>query len=173
MSKIDDGHQFGGGGGGDDATTHPPVSPELLDEEQNASDPQAEIDELKAMIASLRSELAAANEAVAMVERRSRIEREVARANAVDTETACLLTEVAIAGMDEPDVAIAVRELRSKKPFLFADAGAGKKSGSSMSAMPRRGRADVLDTMAGDARSSGDRGALLRYLQARRACCEG
>ncbi|MCA9302513.1 MAG: hypothetical protein KC996_00175 [Phycisphaerales bacterium] len=169
MSKVDGGQQFGGGGGGEAVETRPPVSPELLEEEQEA---QAEIAELKRTVASLREELAAANEAVAAVERRSQIEQEVSRANAVDLETACLLTEVAIAGMDEPDVAIAVRELRSKKPFLFAGGSGAKRTGGSlMSAMVQRGRSEDLDTMAGEARASGDRGALLRYLQARRACC--
>lgn len=170
MSKIDDGNPFGGGG--ESLESHPPVSPELLEDGQEEADAQAEIAELKRTIASLRKELTAANEAVAAVERRSQIEHEVSRANAVDVETACLLTEVAIAGMDEPDVAIAVKELRSKKPFLFAGCGSGKKTaGSLMSAMVQRGRSEELDTMAGDARASGDRGALLRYLQARRACC--
>jgi hypothetical protein len=168
VRNLDDGQQQSGGA--DPAETHAVVSPELLEDKEE--DLQIEIEELNRTIASLRAELAAANDAIAMVERRSQIEQEVSRANAVDTETACLLTEIAIAGMDEPDVAIAVKELRSKKPFLFSGGGSARKSGGSlMSAMVQRGRSEDLESMAGDARSSGDRGALLRYLQARRACC--
>ena len=167
MSKFDGST---GVGDGADASTDAPVSAELLMEETEKS-MEDENAELRARVASLEKDLTAANEAVAMVERRAQIEQEVSRANAVDVETACLLTEVAIAGMDDPDVAIAVKELRGKKPFLFTDGGSAKKtSGSLMSAMVHRDQSDELGTMAGAARASGDRGALLRYLQARRAC---
>ena len=105
------------------------------------------------------------------------IERELTAARAVDLETACLLTEAAIGEMDEPDVVLAVRELKSRKPFLFSgvshgiDGGAGYGNGSAMSAVAGNGTGTSghgLGQLASSARSSGDRNELLRYLRARR-----
>ncbi len=167
---------LGGGepvGGSGESNSEAPVSAELLEKQKDEEDDaQAEIVELKATIAALQKELAQANEAVSMVERRAQIEQEVSRAKAVDVETACLLTEVAISEMDEPDVVVAVRELRKRKPFLFSGSGSTKSAGgSSMSAMvAQRGRGEELVGMASSARLSGDRSELLRYLRVRRGC---
>ncbi len=88
-----------------------------------------------------------------------------------------MLTEAAIGEMDEPDVVLAVRELKSRKPFLFSgvshgiDGGAGYGIGSSMSAVAGNGTGTSghgLGQLASSARSSGDRNELLRYLRARR-----
>lgn len=121
----------------------------------------------EARIGELESELSSANEAVVSTQRRGDIERELTAARAVDLETACLLTEATIGEMDEPDVAVAVRELKSRKPFLFSCSRHGVHVGSSMSAQAQ-GASDGLGRMATSARSSGDRNELLRYLRARR-----
>jgi multidrug resistance efflux pump len=122
----------------------------------------------EARVSELESELASANEALVSTQRRGEIERELTAARAVDLETACLLTEATIGEMDEPDVAVAVRELKARKPFLFSCGKQGGHSGSSMSAQASRS-SDGLGQLASSARSSGDRNELLRYLRARRS----
>ena len=121
----------------------------------------------EARIGELADELESANAAVVSTQRRGDIERELTAAKAVDLETACLLTEVTIAEMDEPDVAVAVRELRSRKPFLFSCGAHKAGGGGAMSAQVGSG-GHGLGKMASSARSSGDRNELLRYLRARR-----
>tara|TARA_R110000868_G_scaffold119469_2_gene317005 strand:+ start:348363 stop:348872 length:510 start_codon:yes stop_codon:yes gene_type:complete len=121
----------------------------------------------EARVADLERELAEANDAVVSTQRRGDIERELTAARAVDLETACLLTEATIGEMDDPDVAVAVRELKSRKPFLFSCATHGTH-GSVMSSQAGSGGGGGLGRMASSARSSGDRNELLRYLRARR-----
>ena len=153
-----------------------PVSGELV-WKARAEDAEEKLAACEAVIAELESELISANDAVVSTQRRGEIERELTAARAVDLETACLLTEVTIGEMDEPDVALAVRELRSRKPFLFSggshgmESGAGYGGGSAMSAVPGSGfgkGVGGLGQLASSARSSGDRNELLRYLRARR-----
>jgi len=122
----------------------------------------------EARVSELETELASANDAVVSTQRRGEIERELTAARAVDLETACLLTEATIGEMDEPDVAVAVRELKARKPFLFSCSTHGKQMGSSMSVQSSHSVGDGLGQMASSARSSGDRNELLRYLRARR-----
>lgn len=124
----------------------------------------------EARVGELEGELSSANDAVVSTQRRGDIERELTAARAVDLETACLLTEVTIEGMDEPDVAVAVRELKSRKPFLFSCAthGAGSSGGGAAMSSQVGSGGNGLGKMASSARSSGDRNELLRYLRARR-----
>jgi len=121
----------------------------------------------EARVGELEGELSSANEAVVSTQRRGDIERELTAARAVDLETACLLTEATIGEMDEPDVAVAVRELKARKPFLFSCATHSTTGGSVMSSQMGSG-SNGLGRMASSARSSGDRNELLRYLRARR-----
>tara|TARA_R110002073_G_scaffold118918_1_gene258708 strand:+ start:630693 stop:631211 length:519 start_codon:yes stop_codon:yes gene_type:complete len=122
----------------------------------------------EAQVQALEMDLASANQAVQMVERRGEIDRELTSAKAIDLETARLLTEAAIDGMDAPDVSVAVRELCDRKPFLFACKRQGSHEGVAMGPVAVRGQDDELETMASSARSSGDRSELLRYLRVRR-----
>jgi len=116
-------------------------------------------------LVELEGELSSARESLAGVERRAEIERALSGASVVDLETAVMLTESAIAEMDTPDVAVAVRDLRARKPFLFGERGGGVSS-----AMGARSASDEdpLGDLAASARGSGDRAELLRYLRARR-----
>lgn len=118
----------------------------------------------EARAAELAEELAAARSAQEAAELGARIERELRGAEALDLETARMLTEAALAGADEPDVAGAVAELKRRKPFLFAS----ERPAGAMSGHVRP--TDERQRLAEDARATGDRGALLRYLRARRAC---
>jgi hypothetical protein len=82
----------------------------------------------------------------------------------VDIETARLHTEAAVAQMSAPDVAKAVADLKKRKPFLFR----GKRAVSGMSAGAKPAPVDELSRIAEEARASGDKRALLKYLRARR-----
>ena len=109
-------------------------------------------------------ELAGAHEAVDAAERRRETERLLAEHGALDLETALLLTEAAVAQMDEPDVAGAVEELRRRKPFLFSHA-----SGASAMSQASEGVTGEIERAAAEARESGDRRLLLRYLRLKRS----
>lgn len=133
-----------------------------------AQEAEEKVEGLEMRVVELEGELASANDAVKTVERRGEIDRELVAAKAVDLETARLLTEATIGEMDSPDVAIAVRELCDRKPFLFACKKHGVNSGLAMGPTAVRNGTDELETMASSARSSGDRSELLRYLRVRR-----
>ena len=166
------GGPFGGSGGGEvpEAQDPPELSEELI-WKARAQEAESQLGACHERIEALEAELARAQETVALTERRAMIDRELTAARAIDLETAHLLTEAAISEMDEPDVEIAVRELRARKPFLFVcedPAHNGRGSGA-MSAFERgTGGDDDLGDLAHSARSSGDRNELLRYLRARR-----
>ena len=127
--------------------------------------PDAQLAALEAKLAETEKQLAAARAATDAAERRRQIDREIAQSEAIDHETAALLTEAAVASMPEPDVRRAVRELRARKPFLFRT---HKPSAQSPAQREPAAHAD-LKQAAEDARTSGDRGLLLRYLRLRRA----
>lgn len=168
------GGPFGGNGGGGGEVADVQDAPELSEAliwKARAQEAQSQLGACHDRIEALEAELARAQEKVAMTERRAMIERELTAAQAIDLETAHLLTEAAISEMDEPDVAIAVRELRARKPFLFVceDPAHKGRGSSAMSAFERgTGSDDDLGDLAHRARSSGDRNELLRYLRARR-----
>lgn len=121
--------------------------------------------DLEARLVECERQLAATREALDAAERRRRIERELAEADAVDLETALLLTEAAVAAMPDQDVKLAVRDLRRRKPFLFR--GEGTRA-PAMAGAPRGG-GGALGDAAEEARVNGDRASLLRYLRMKRA----
>lgn len=118
-----------------------------------------------AKVMELERQLAAAREALDASERRRAIDLALVEAEAVDLETARLLTEMAVGQMDEKDVALAVDDLRRRKPFLFRD----RPRATLGAAMGAPGEAaSPADTARNEART-GDRRALLTYLRARRS----
>jgi hypothetical protein len=128
--------------------------------------PEARLAGIQRELESTQRLLTQAREALDASERRRSLERQLSEEGAIDLETATLLTEAAVAGMDEPDLARAVRELKARKPFLFRAA----PRRSVMSGTPTDpGDASPLEDAAAAARESGDRHALLRYLRLRRA----
>lgn len=156
------------GGGETPMETNEVVVNEEVIWKARAEEAEEEVEALRAKIAELESALSNAQESIVQVERRGEIDRELTSAKAVDLETARLLTEAVIAEMDEPDVVLAVRELCDRKPFLFGCKRHGAGGGVSLSPAPETGGEEALSSMAQSARSSGDRGELLRYLRARR-----
>ncbi len=148
-----------------------PISEELI-WKARAEEAEDQVAKLEARVVELEGEVESAYASIRTVERRGEIDRELTLAKAIDLETARLLTEAAIGEMDSPDVSIAVRELCDRKPFLFACKREGGRSGHGGVAMgPKRvgfGGHEDVEGLAEQARSSGDRGELLRYLRVRR-----
>ncbi|MEL6740604.1 MAG: hypothetical protein AAFP26_08115 [Planctomycetota bacterium] len=113
-------------------------------------------------------------------ERRREIDRSLVEAGTIDLEAAALLAEAELSRMAEPDSAVAVDELRRSRPYLFspgerggARSGVGRLAGATTSAATgeagdARASAAALGGLADEARLSGDRRALLRYLRQRR-----
>jgi hypothetical protein len=66
--------------------------------------------------------------------------------------------------MEAPDLARAVADLKRRKPFLFRSV----PRRAAMGAEPGEGEAP-LESAAAEARQSGDRSALLRYLRLKRS----
>lgn len=128
------------------------------------TDPPAPTPELRLKLAETEQLLSQAREALDAAERKHAIERELWAQGALDLESAALLTEAAIAGMPKPDARAAVADLKRRKPFLFR---AFPASSSAMS--PHASAPNSLDQAAVDARDSGDRRALLRYLRLKRS----
>lgn len=108
------------------------------------------------------------------------VERELAAAGAIDMEIATALIAASLAGTkredanNTPDPATraskAVAELKARKPFLFAATIARRIAGA-MAPAPRivSPPLPTREQLADQARSTGDRGALMRYLKSRRA----
>jgi len=147
----------------------PGVSEELL-LKARADEAEERCEAHESRIAELESELRAAREAIDASERRREIDRTLGDADTVDLETARLLTEAAVAQMDEPDVAMAVEELRRRKGFLFhVEEPAPTSRGVAMRPAPEAPtEREELDGLAERARQTGDRRLLLRYLRQRR-----
>ncbi|MCC6660860.1 MAG: hypothetical protein IT437_08240 [Phycisphaerales bacterium] len=147
----------GGDGGAAAVTTDP-------DWRARAAEAERRITEMEAQLAAAARDTERARAALDAAERRRQIDRELTASETVDLETAALLTEAAVAAMSAPDVAAAVADLRRRKPFLFRTPHrAGAMSGAV------RSHADPLGDAATEARATGDRAALLRYLRMKRA----
>jgi hypothetical protein len=118
-------------------------------------------------VAALRRELADAKTAAEKAARRAEIERALTDAGAIDLEITTPLVEEALDGMEEPDVGEAVRGVRNREGVPVPACGrAGREELGDGGGV---GSGVGLEDLAGDARSSGDRSDLLRYLRARRS----
>ncbi len=135
---------------------------EITTSESSTIDMSGRAQELEGKLAAAEKSLFEAREALDASERKRQIERELVKQGAIDVETAALLTETAVLGMDTPDTRAAIAELKRGKPFLFRAA----PKASAMSGIIEE--ASSLDKAAGEARASGDRRALLKYLRMRR-----
>lgn len=152
----------GGGGGADGGAT--------VTEEQRwrarALEAEAQVEGLRAQLAGALEDLRAAREALDASERKRQIECCLAEAGVVDVGAARLLTEAAVEGMDEPDVAMAIEDLKRTRGWLFRREGLG--AGGVMSGRPAERWGGALEDAAEEAAVTGDRGALLRYLRLKR-----
>lgn len=135
-------------------------------ERERAERAEREMLDLRERLASAEAALAEARAAIDEAERRHQIDLRLIESETVDLESSRLLTELALREMPEADVALAVRDLRRRKPFLFRTRRAIAEGGAAMS--PAAATEDPAFRAAQEASRNGDRGALLRYLRARR-----
>jgi len=133
-----------------------------------ALEAESRLEQVEASLAECQASAAQLREQMDKSEGARQIERALVEQQALDLETAALLTEAAVAQMDEPDVEAAVAELKRRKPFLFRSGGAGGHAGAMSGASSGTGDG-ALTQAAIDARVTGSRQALLRYLRLRRA----
>lgn len=131
-------------------------------------------EQLEARVNELIETLAQTREALDHAERRHQIDLALIQADAIDLETARLLTEQTLQQMSDRDVARAVRELRQRKAFLFRNPAqpratpGGRSAPGAMGPRAQPGPSPQLRASAAEAATTGDRAALLRYLRARR-----
>lgn len=141
------------------------MSDDVIGQEEAAVEAEIEAG-LAERISALEAQLAQAHEALDASERQRSIDLALVEADAVDVETARLLTEIAVLEMDEPDVRLAVADLRERKPFLFRRS---RRAGvSAMGIGGAGGGGDALEAAAETALATGDRASLLAYLRMRR-----
>lgn len=140
---------------------------EVIRLRKRAQEAEARALELAARIGELEQLVQHTRQALDAVERRHRIDQALLEADAIDLESARLLTELALGQMEAPDEAAAVAELRGRKPFLFR-ARPARTGSYAMSGRTRQATAGSLLEAAAEAGRSGDRRAVLRYLEARR-----
>lgn len=103
------------------------------------------------------------------LERRGSIERGLAQAGALDTESLALLVESRLEGDDDATPQRVIAQLQRERPALFRASSARASAMSpSHPSQGAPGRA-VVDRAHDDARATGDRRALMKYLRLRRA----
>ncbi len=127
---------------------------------------EQQIGELNGRLEQLQTQLGEAQQTVSHLERRQHIDGLLADADTIDLEAARLLTERTIEQMDEPDVKLAIEDLRRTKPYLFRHHAA--ESSGAMAARDRAAAGAGVQQAAERAVSTGDRRDLLDYLRLRR-----
>jgi len=137
--------------------------------DQHAAGLEAQLDQALTETESLRRRLAD-------LRRDRTLERELARAGAVDTETALALARTRLAGADMPDDLAAFAEaLLEEKPHLRAAPHSATDAPAALP--PRTGGAKpagaddprrAADRLADRARTSGRTGDVMAYMRARR-----
>jgi hypothetical protein len=134
------------------------------------------LESLDGELAEWRRRCEQAEQEAAALARDRRIERELLRLGARDPETALLVVRERLAqggGAAEADLAAVAAQVLQEKPYLRADGGAGEVvpplgrpsavvRPTASQQKPRSGR------LAAEARQTGRRTDLLRYMQARR-----
>lgn len=133
-------------------------------EAQGVDDHSEAPDELRAQVTTLQAELAQAQEALALSERRLLLDRALTEAGAIDVPAAHLLIEQMPEPAGEP--AEVVAELKARKPYLFRSPPPAPRS-PTMAPRPGTSRSPVIDA-AYSAMSTGKRTELLHYMRLKR-----
>jgi len=128
---------------------------------------EGKLAELEKALADLRATLEQTREALAANERRRGVELAVSAAGAIDVDVAVMMVEAAMKDRGPEELDAVIDEMQRSKPFLFEQRRSATGGAGVMSPETSRG-GEALATLADEARASGDRRALLRYLQARR-----
>lgn len=143
--------------------TAPEATPSATSEAADDARARFDLNETRTLLTRTAAELAEARAMIARLERRARIDELLADADAHDLPAARLLTEAAVESMDQPDVDLAVADLRRARPYLF------RQGPAPASGMPARDAGEPEpDRAAARAAATGDRRDLLRYLRLRR-----
>ncbi|MCC6681761.1 MAG: hypothetical protein IT445_12740 [Phycisphaeraceae bacterium] len=124
---------------------------------------EQQLESTRSKLDELASQLDEAQQTIGALERRQRIDAMLAESDVVDMEAARLLTERAVLEMDEPDVKLAVQDLQRCKPYLFRRTRTSRSISPAVEDQPTH-----TEHAAAEARASGDRRDLLRYLRLRR-----
>ncbi len=127
---------------------------------KRAQPAETQAEALQKRLDEITRTLAESEQTIAALERRQRIDAELAAADAVDLDVARLLTEAAVSAMDEPEIAEAIDDPRRHKPYLFGPRG---RAARHMGHTPHD-LASPLEDAAECAIAPGDRRDLLRYL---------
>ena len=135
---------------------------------KRAQTAEQQLEALKGQLQDSQVELEQARQSLTALDRRQRIDQILAESDAIDLEVARLLTEAAVADMDEPDIKLAIEDLQRHKPYLFRHRNNGSTTGSAMTARPRDGLNTTTQHAARQAAATGDRRDLLKYLRLRR-----
>ena len=143
-----------------------PVS-EAIRYRKRAQTAEQQLEQLNEQVRVMNAKLQEAGQTISSLERRQQVDALLMDADAIDLEAARLLTEQAVLQMDEPDVKMAVDDLRRYKPYLFRRRHEAELSAMSP-AVPSNGH-DPAEEAAEHAAITGDRRDLLRYLRLRRA----
>lgn len=128
---------------------------------------EQQVGALQTQLTDLQGRLTQTQQTIAQLERRQKIDALLADADAVDFEVARLLTEAAVEVMDQPDVAMAIADLKRGKPYLFHQRSIA--AAQAMSARQRDSHSHSTHEAAQAAATSGDRRDLLHYLRLRRS----
>ncbi|MEM6333744.1 MAG: hypothetical protein AAF823_10445 [Planctomycetota bacterium] len=153
------------------ATTEPNPEPaerlvpvaEAIRYRRRAQSAEQQLSDTAQQLKQLEHDLTAARQTITDLERREAITDRLREAGAVDLDVARLLTEVAVAGMPDADVRLAVDELRRDKPYLFQPAPAPRRAMGARLPEP-----DPAADAAERAEQTGDRRDLMTYLRLRR-----
>ncbi len=133
-----------------------------------SDDPDGDCGEVAEALAAeneaLRARVSELESALAGVERRFELERALVDAGVIDLETALAVADARLAAGGAP--AVIASELASSKPFLFRSARSAVRGSALGGASARAGAS--LSGLADEARQTGDRRALTRYLRKRR-----
>lgn len=153
----------------------PPPAPDMsprvtdqLDWRARALHAEEQIKQLEAQLAQAQAKAGQAESALATAQRQWALERELGAAGVIDAEAGAILAGAAVSSAEGGtpfDPAPVVAELKRRRPYLFAE---GAPRASAMSGAIPPASPDTLARAAEEARASGDRGALLKYLRMRR-----
>lgn len=128
---------------------------------------EAKAKELDSVLATLKAELATAQQTLDAMKRRREVEHQLVDAKASDVETALLLVEQALAQKPGIDVGQAVADVKSRKPALFHPPEPPAPVGAAAQ-MPEPYAAAVDQAFTRASAARGNRKSLLGYLRAKR-----
>jgi len=95
-----------------------PVS-EAIRYRKRAQAAEQKLEEINQKFNALQTKLSEAGQTISSLERRQKMDALLTESDSIDLEAARLLTEHAVTLMDEPDIKLAIEDLKRSKPYLF------------------------------------------------------